>query len=380
MDKVPDNRLHAELTDAVEQMAALRATLDRQLLALVLECERSEVWKADGSASIVDWVALRMGLSRTSARRLVEAAHSLQALPCIAARMDAGSLSFEQVGVLVDFVTPEEDEHWAERARGMTVAQLQAWRRGVNRVTTEDANQDHEQRSLHWYWDTDKRFLHLKGSLPAEQGAVVDQALLRLAGSMPMLPSGVYDTWERRGADALVELAGTQIAQDADPDRATIVIHVEADALTGDQGAAALEACCELAPETVRRLACEASIQTVINAGGKSIGVGRKSHTPPPWLRRLVLKRDGCCSFPGCHRRHHLHTHHFKHWTKDGPTDLDNLTMLCPYHHRLVHEGGWSIRGRPGGEMVFIKPDGREYVPLPAVLRSEIRERVYGNA
>jgi hypothetical protein len=74
MDKVSGNRLHAELTDAIEQMSAVRATLDRQLLALVLECERSEVWKAAGSASIVDWVAPRLGLSRSSARRRVEAA------------------------------------------------------------------------------------------------------------------------------------------------------------------------------------------------------------------------------------------------------------------------------------------------------------------
>ncbi|MGH2792034.1 MAG: DUF222 domain-containing protein [Actinomycetota bacterium] len=380
MEEARDNR-HAELTDAIEQMSAVRATLDRQLLALVLECERSEVWKVDGSASIVDWVALRMGLSRSAARRCVEAAHALEVLPAIAAEMDAGSLTLDQVCVLIDFVTPDDDEYWAERARGMTVAQLKAWRRSVNQVSTEDANKDHEQRSLHWYWDTDKRFLHIKGALPAEQGAVVDKALLRIAGAMPMLPNGIYDTWERRGADALVELASTVIAEDADPDRATIVIHVEADALTADEGAAAIEGGCEIAPETVRRLACDASIQIVSRRDGHSLGVGRKTRTPPPWLRRLTRKRDVTCRFPGCNRKHHLHTHHVKHWTPQrGPTDLDNLLMLCPYHHRLVHEGGWTIRGKPDGDLVFVRPDRLEHVPKRPRLRSDIRQRVYQSA
>ncbi len=206
---------------------------------------------------------------------------------------------------------------------GMHVEQLRAWRRAARRVTSEEANEDHAGRSLSWWWDRDKRFLNLKGRFPAEQGAKVDKALSRLSEGRPKLPNGTYESLERRGADALVELAGTSIADDADPDRATIVVHVEADALLGDEGAAALEGGCELAPETVRRLACEASLQTVVSHKGKSIGVGRKSRTPPPWLRRLVVKRDGCCRFPGCERRRHLHTHHIRHWTlHKGPTEF----------------------------------------------------------
>jgi hypothetical protein len=28
-----------------------------------------------------------------------------------------------------------------------------------------------------------------------------------------------------------------------------------------------------------------------------------------------------------------------------GPTDLDNLLLLCDQHHHLVHEGGWRLQG-----------------------------------
>jgi len=92
-----------------------------------------------------------------------------------------------------------------------------------------------------------------------------------------------------------------------------------------------------------------------------------------------VIKRDGCCRFPGCERRRFVDAHHIRHWTPhEGPTQLDNLLTLCRHHHRLVHEGGWSIRGKPDEAMEFIRPDGRTYEPLRPRLRDEIRERILG--
>jgi hypothetical protein len=380
MDEAPDNRLHDQQTDAIEQLSALRATTEAQILKLVRAADESGVWKVDGSPSLVEWVAWRCRVSRAEARKLVEVAQALADLPDIAAGLDDGSLSYSQVCVLVDFVEADGDAEWAERARGMHVEQLRAWRRSVRRVTTEEANEDHKRRSLIWWWDRDERFLNLKGKLPAEQGAAVDKALNRLCEGRPKLEDGTYEKLERRGADALAELASTQIAEDADPDRATIVVHVEADALLGDDGAAAIEGGCELAPETVGRLACDCSLQVVANDHeGRSLGVGRKTRTPPPWLRRLVKKRDGCCRFPGCERGRFLHTHHVRHWTPhEGPTELDNLLMLCTHHHRLVHEGGWSIRGAPDENLVFVRPDGRDYEVLRPSLRDDIRERFLG--
>jgi hypothetical protein len=90
-----------------------------------------------------------------------------------------------------------------------------------------------------------------------------------------------------------------------------------------------------------------------------------------------VKKRDGCCRFPGCERGRFLHTHHIRRWTPhEGPTELDNLLMLCTHHHRLVHEGGWSIRGAPDESLMFVRPDGRDYEVLRPRLRNDIRERI----
>jgi hypothetical protein len=212
MDEAPDIRLHDEQTDAIEQLSALKATTEAQILKLVRAADESGVWKVDGSPSLVEWVAWRCRVSRAEAHKLVDVAQALADLPEIAAGLDDGSLSYSQVGVLVDFVEANGDAEWAERARGMHVEQLRAWRRSVRRVTTEEANEDHKRRSLIWWWDRDERFFNLKGKLPAEQGAAVDKALNRLCEGRPKLEDGTYEKLERRGADALVELASTQIA------------------------------------------------------------------------------------------------------------------------------------------------------------------------
>ena len=48
---------------------------------------------------------------------------------------------------------------------------------------------------------------------------------------------------------------------------------------------------------------------------------------------------------PGCGATRGLHAHHIRHWEDGGPTELDNLVLLCPYHHRLHHRGVITITG-----------------------------------
>jgi Domain of unknown function (DUF222) len=58
-----------------------------------------------------------------------------------------------------------------------------------------------------------------------------------------------------------------------------------------------------LAPETARRLACDASVVTIVDGpDGTPLDVGRKTRRIPTRLRRAVLARDGLCVFPGCDR------------------------------------------------------------------------------
>jgi hypothetical protein len=42
-----------------------------------------------------------------------------------------------------------------------------------------------------------------------------------------------------------------------------------------------------------------------------------------------------------------------------GETSLDNLMLLCSQHHKLVHEGGFSIEKDYQDQWFFKRPDGR---------------------
>ncbi len=74
---------------------------------------------------------------------------------------------------------------------------------------------------------------------------------------------------------------------------------------------------------------------------------------------RMLKDRDLGCRFPGCERERWLKAHHVEHWADGGATRLDNLVLLCHDHHRLIHEGGWMIRGHPAKELSFHDPTGR---------------------
>ncbi|MHB8466281.1 MAG: HNH endonuclease signature motif containing protein [Acidimicrobiales bacterium] len=71
--------------------------------------------------------------------------------------------------------------------------------------------------------------------------------------------------------------------------------------------------------------------------------------------------------FPGCDRPPGwCQAHHIIWWTKDGPTDLDNLALLCSHHHHLVHEGGYRLHRGEDDALRFVFPDGSP-VTAPAL-------------
>ena len=129
-------------------------------------------------------------------------------------------------------------------------------------------------------------------------------------------------------------------------DRCEVVVHVDIDVLWRDTaGQVRIADGPALAPETARRLACDANVVGLLERGGRTLSVGRKKRAVPPAMRRAVQTRDGGCRFPGCERRRFLDAHHIVHWAHGGETSKDNLIMLCRHHHRLVHEGGAHLSG-----------------------------------
>jgi hypothetical protein len=102
-------------------------------------------------------------------------------------------------------------------------------------------------------------------------------------------------------------------------------------------------------------------------AGG--IGLERMlDHALATWLqlgRRFRdyadFERDGWrCTAPGCTARRNLESHHIQFRSAGGADEPWNRTPLCAFHHhRGVHAGYVSIRGRAPDGLVYELGVGR---------------------
>ena len=117
--------------------------------------------------------------------------------------------------------------------------------------------------------------------------------------------------------------------------------------------------------ETARRIACDAGKVRITHRSSQILSVGRKTRTIPPPIRRALEFRDQGCRFPGCTSKH-CDAHHIVHWADGGETKLSNLVLLCRRHHRLLHEGGFSVRMSEAGAVRFFHRRGRPLEQSPA--------------
>jgi hypothetical protein len=219
--------------------------------------------------------------------------------------------------------------------------------------------------------------------VPIEQGEVIAQALERAAegGDSAVgieftvgrdgAPGAVRDSastsgsagngWRAQQADALVAIAKdylsgghAQTRSASAADHYQVVLHADRSALHGGRGRS------DIPIDTLERLTCDCSLITIVeDEEGTPLDVGRKKRTVTTALRRALWSRDRHCTFPGCHNRCYVDAHHIHHWAKGGDTSLPNLTLLCSFHHTLVHEGGFEIRRDADGAIYFQRPDGR---------------------
>jgi hypothetical protein len=105
-------------------------------------------------------------------------------------------------------------------------------------------------------------------------------------------------------------------------------------------------------------MACDCSVTRVLLSQESVVmDVGRTTRIVSAPLKRALKTRDCHCRWPGCERpASKCDGHHLLSWINGGPTDLDNLVLLCRRHHRMVHEGGWQLIKTEDGQIVTIAP------------------------
>jgi hypothetical protein len=119
-------------------------------------------------------------------------------------------------------------------------------------------------------------------------------------------------------------------------------------------------------------LACDCILRRItLDLNGVPTDLGRDQRLVSRAQRRLLRQRDGGCAFPGCDRPPSwCDAHHIIPWEIGGPTNLDNLVLLCRRHHGYMHRReAWLCRiNTTTRRPEFFKPDGTR-VPEPVLVR-----------
>ena len=278
--------------------------------------------------------------------------------------------------------TPQNEDYLLTIARHGTAWHMERLVSRYRRIGRSDARKQLDRREVMLYRNSDGSW-SIRGRLTPEQGERLQQALDHAGENCPRDDN---ESPAMRRADALESLAEGFLADVARAgssgdrsgtsggDRCTLHIHTRVDDLreAGDVSA-----------ETQRRQACDCGVvHWLENDRGEALDIGRRSRNITPAIRRALEHRDGGCSFPGCTTgcrnggtsKRHVDAHHIVHWADGGETKLGNLVLLCRYHHRLVHEGGYRVTLTEDGEKRFRHPDGS---PLTAAPDTRFRGNVF---
>jgi hypothetical protein len=388
------------LTDEITTLCGHLDAAEFRLLELIRELDECAPWGLWEMKSCAHWLNWKCGIALGAAREKVRVARALPGLPRVCEAFRSGRLSYSKVRAITRIATPENDASLVEIALSATAAHIEQIVRKYRQVeylqSADQALVMHLNRTLTYYWAEDGAMV-LQGRVTPEAGAVLIRALQRADANLESAPEA---SREARQADALASLADCYLAAEftsvdggASADRFQITVHVSAATLRLDgaidpNDPPALEDGPVLAPETVRRLACDAGIVALVEAAtGEPLAIGRKTRSITPALRRALKRRDVGCRFPGCTNTRFVDAHHIEHWADGGETRIDNLVLLCRHHHRLLHEGGFTVArthgaiapcrpagiNRAGAELRFRDPHG---VPVLSTGETRLRGNV----
>jgi hypothetical protein len=367
-----DERSVDELDAAIGRLVRQMNADSYRLLVLVREFDDRFGWKKWTFKSCAEWLAWRASLSLSAAREKVRTAHALRSLPAIAAAFAEGRLSYSKVRALTRVAHAYGDEDvLLKHALEANVARVEERCRQIRNVLPDSvkyARRAWNGRSLSAWRDEARGILRLTVEVPIEDGELIIRALDCAVASgevgADVDPDAIGESksaaWSAQQADALVAVAKAYLGgghgdgESATADRYQVVVHTDAKSLTRGVGRA------DLPIDTVKRLLCDCSLVTVAeDADGHPLDVGRKQRAVSTPLRRALYARDRGCTFPGCHRTRYLDGHHLKHWIDGGETNPGNLTLLCTHHHRLLHEGAFSVVNEADDTLRFVAADGR---------------------
>ncbi len=312
------------------------------------------VWRADGSRTAAVWLSEQTGTTVSAAHQALETARALGELPATEAAFRSGELSATQAAEITAAAreAPAAEGELLAAAQSTNVKGLRDKAREVRAGAQDDDEQWAEMlqrtRRAHEWHDTDSAY-RMEARMAPEEGARFSTAwnahIDRIFGEARK--AGRREPRAAYAADALVALA-------TDGPYKPVQFGVLADAAGVVRRHTEPGERCELAGgvpipvATARRLLQDASVSLLVRDGDAVEAVGRPVRTIPAKLRRELEADYPVCGVEGCSNDRFLEIDHVVAVCEGGETSRKNCWRVCPHHHVLKHNRGWTVVGETG--------------------------------
>ena len=362
-----------EISRAEARLAAVRS----QLLS---HAETVAVAEVNASPSVAVWHSNATGSTKRDSFRQVRLAEGLDRYDLVREALGRGEMVAEQASVIctaLDELPDDLDPSVLEQATKALVTfaevhdakALRVLGRRILEVVAPEvaeaweaeqlAKEEREAEKSAVFRMREDGHGRIKGSftVPLLAGQMLERALLAFAAPKHQIATRAADEGEhdeqapvpvRRPTAQRLGAAFVELVERLDPKdlpkaggvNATVVVTMTLDSLKDGLAAATLDTGDRISAATARRLACEAGVVPVVLGGNSQpLDVGRAKRYFTPGQRIAMGIRDGGCTARGCDAPPAMcHAHHDDPWSCHGHTDLDRGRLLCPFHHRRIHD------------------------------------------
>ena len=392
------------LAAAVATLAAHIHAATWRLLVLIAELDRRKLWAAQGAMSCAHWLGWACGIDAHTAREKVRVARALEHLPLLSEALSKGELGYSKVRALTRVATPDNEANLLEIGRHGTAGQVEKFARLYRQASraneTDRADAQHRERGL-TFWHEEDGTVVLHGRFPPEMAARILSALeaamaptrpssrpRRRARSPPGAPQRTSHVG-RRSRSRRSPRAGPMRSRGW-PSGCSRRATPRPSRRTGtrswctwtprcSRGAGPGGAKSSLTrPLRGRRRGVFAAMRassprSMARAASRSPSAGAPAPFPPRCAARSSSATADAAS-PGAPPPTGCTDITCGTGPRGGETSLDNLVLLCPFHHRLVHEGGFDVHRLDDGAYRFVSPQGWTVRPpqAPGTLSPEV--------
>ena len=380
-----------ELEDRLRLVGRCESRLAAVKAETVVELSRRR-----GEANAAGVLRDGLGESRSAAKRQVKDAGRLRRVPGTARALAGGAITPEHARLIAEAAEQAPAGAPIDEAALLAAAQREpadlfgrTVREHLNDRARDDLperrKQQRAQRKLSFKQQPDGMF-ELFGRFDPVSGSRIETALTaaanrlwhaedakdratprqRMADALELLVTGggggnAGDAGRRAAGGGGTASGGTTSAGGKASGWAQgvdLLVIADYDILTGALRDARLIDGTPLTAEELIRLACDANIlPALFDRKSEPLWLGRGKRHASARQRAVLAARDGGCVGCGA-SANWCQAHHIIHWEHGGPTDIDNLCLLCSHcHHHEVHERGAQVVRGPTGKFTLQRPE-----------------------